>query len=339
MTRIQPLLALFSLLITFSTPLTGQDIHVSQFQNAPQLLNPALAGSFEGGQRFGASYRNQWVSVPVPYESLSAAYDQKLFLPWLGANWLGLGGGLLYDQAGDGGLSWMQLSLAGAFHLELSEAHSLSAGLQLRAGQRALEPGQFQFGDQFADNAFDPNYPTAEAFAKTSAGFFSLGAGVNWAFLPGDSRTRAWAGISVAHLNRPSITFLNDGKVPLPMLLNAHFLGIAQFSPQMDAVLNLLLQRQGPYQENLANFGIRYHLSEEKGKELALQLGGGYRFDDAAIAYIDVFFRNWHAGFSYDFNTSPFQAATNKNGGPELSVSCIISHVKPPKVFKACPIF
>ena len=303
------------------------------------MLNPALSGAFDGDQRFGANYRNQWFSVPVPYETLAASYDQKLFQPWLGENWLGLGGSLLYDQAGDAGLSWLQLSLHGAFHVKLADAHALSLGLQLRAGQRALEPGQFNFGDQFTDNTFDPNAPTAEAFAATSSGFFSLGAGANWAFRPEQGRTRAWAGIGAAHLNRPSISFLGDGQIALPMLLNAHFMGVAQFAPQMDVVLNALVQVQGDYQEVLSNAGIRYHLSTEKGKELAVQLGGGYRFNDAAIVYVDVFFRNWQVGFSYDFNTSPFLAATNRNGGPELSVQYVISHVQPPKVFKACPIF
>ncbi len=303
------------------------------------MLNPALAGSSDGDSRFGASYRNQWASVPVPYETLSAAFDQKLFLPVPGGSWLGLGGSMLHDQAGDGKLSWLQLSLSGAFHLSLSEAQSLSLGVQARAGQRALEPGQFSFGDQFTDNAFDPNTPSAEVFASQSAGFFSLGAGLNWAYSPEESRTRTSAGLGLSHLNKPSINFLDDGELPVPMLLNAHFLGLAQFAPQMDFAFNVLAQKQGPYVEVLSNVGLRCHLSVQKGKELAIQLGGGYRFDDAAIAYADVFFRDWQLGFSYDFNTSPFLAATNRRGGPELSVQYLIRQVKPPKVFKACPIF
>jgi type IX secretion system PorP/SprF family membrane protein len=330
---------IFCLLVVASLPLGGQDVHFSQFHNAPLMQNPALSGAFEADQRFGVNYRRQWFAVPVPYETIAGTYDQKLSKPWLGANWLGLGGSFLYDQAGDGQLSWLQLSLHGAFNVQVSEEQSFSLGMQARFGQRAVEPGQFFFGDQFTDNTFDPTSPSAEAFLNNSAGFFSLAAGANWFFAAAESRTRAWVGLAGAHLNRPSIAFLDQGKAELPLLMNFSFMGVAQFSPEMDFIFNILAQSQGPYREGLANAGVRYHLSQVKGKETALQLSGGYRLGDATILYLDVFYGNWQFGLSYDINTSPFLAATNRNGGPELSLQYVIAHVKPPKVFKACPVF
>lgn len=338
MARIQRLKILF-LLCFCRAPLLAQDVHFSQFHHAPLSLNPALAGAFDEDQRFAATYRNQWFSVPVPYETISGAYDQKLFQPWLGDNWLGLGGAFTYDQAGDASLNWLQLALHGAFHWRAAEAHVLSAGLQLRFGQRALEPGQLSFADQFSDNVFDPDLPTAELLSSTSSGYFSLGAGANWFYQPKDTRTRAWAGLGAAHLNQPSVSFLNDGKVELPMLFNIHALGLLELAEKWDLAVNLLGQRQGTYQEIVGMAGGRYHLSQEKGKELALQLGAGYRLSDAVVGYMDVYYKNWRFGLSYDINTSPFIAATNRNGGPEFSLQYVISHVKPPKAFKACPVF
>lgn len=319
--------------------LPAQDVHFSQFHHAPMSLNPALAGAFDGDQRFTATYRNQWLSVPVPYETFLGAYDQKLFLPWLGDNWLSLGGAFTYDQAGDAALNWLQLALYGAFHWKAGEAQALSAGLQLRFGQRALEPGQLTFRDQFQDNVFDPFNPTAEAFSSTASGYFSLGAGLNWSYQPEDSRSRAWLGAGAAHLNRPSISFLNDGRVGVPMLFNVHAMGLLEVAERWDLALNLLGQRQGAYQEVIGMAGGRFHLSREQGKALALQLGAGYRLSDAMVGYMDIFYKNWRFGLSYDINTSPFSAATNRNGGPEFSLQYVISHVKPPKAFKACPIF
>jgi type IX secretion system PorP/SprF family membrane protein len=327
------------LLLAAALPLAGQDVHVSQFHNAPLMVNPALSGAFDADQRFGVNYRRQWFAVPVPYETIAGTYDQKVSTPKLGANWLGVGGSFLYDQAGDGQLSWLQLSLHGAFNLQVSEQQSFSLGLQARFGQRAIEPGQFFFGDQFVDNTFDPTSPSSESFLNNAAGFFSLAAGANWYYAAEQSRTRAWIGLAGAHLNRPSIAFLDEARVPLPLLVNFSFMGVAQFSPEMDFVLNLLAQSQGPYREGVAHAGVRYHLNQEKGKETALQLSGGYRLGDATIIYLDVFYANWRFGLSYDINTSPFLAATNRNGGPELSLQYLIAHVKPPKVFKACPVF
>ena len=338
MARIQRLIFLF-ILCFCRYALPAQDVHYSQFFHAPLSLNPALAGAFDEDQRFSAVYRNQWASVPVPYETFFGAYDQKAFLPWLGDNWLGLGGAFTYDQAGDASLNWLQLALHGAFNWRVTEEHVLSTGAQLRFGQRALEPGQFSFADQFSDNVFDPSAPTAESFSSTASGYFSLGAGVNWFYAPAQTRTRAWAGLAAAHLNKPSISFLNDGSIKLPMLFNIHLSGVVEVGERWDVVANLLGQRQGAYQEVVGMAGGRYHLSLEKGRALALQLGAGYRLSDALIAYMSVFYKNWRFGLSYDVNTSPFIAATNRNGGPEFSVQYVISHVKPPKEFKACPIF
>ena len=55
---------LWGMLILFSSQnIFSQDIHFSQFFEAPLLRNPALAGLFSGDIRLQAVYRNQWQSV------------------------------------------------------------------------------------------------------------------------------------------------------------------------------------------------------------------------------------------------------------------------------------
>jgi len=317
----------------------GQDVHFSQFYNSPTTINPALAGSMEQDQRVIANYRHQWFSVPVPYETLAFSYDQKVKIKALKKHWVGAGAQFLYDQAGNAQLNWLQLAFHGAFHLRLSESSSISAGVQARVGQRALEPGQLYFGDQYTDNFFDPSVPTQEAFGQINAGFSSFGAGLNWFYQAEKSRTRIWAGAGTQHLNRPTISFLGNGSVEVPMLINAHAQAVVELQEQWDLVGNLLSQFQGVYREHVAMAGARYHFSLDKRQPLAVQLSGGYRLQDAAIAYLDVFYKNWQFGFSYDVNTSPLQVASNRNGGPELSLQYLITRVKPPKEFKICPVF
>jgi type IX secretion system PorP/SprF family membrane protein len=316
-----------------------QDVHFSQFYNAPLSSNPALAGSMDADQRIIANYRHQWFSVPVPYETLAVSYDQKVKIKGLKKHWLGAGAQFLYDQAGDAQLNWLQLAFHGAFHFRLSDQQVLSAGLQARVGQRALEPGQLYFGDQYVDNAFEPDALTQESFSNTTSGFSSLGTGLNWFFQPEGSRTRIWAGAGVQHLNRPSISFLGQGSVEVPLLITGSLMSVLQLNEQWDLAVNALSQFQGPYQEQVVMAGARYHFSLGRQHPLAVQLGGGYRLQDAAISYIDIFYQNWRFGISYDINTSPLQKATNRNGGSELSVQYLITHVKPPKEFKICPIF
>lgn len=320
-------------------PIQAQDIHFSQFYNAPLNLNPALTGLSPGDQRFGVNFRQQWASVPVPYTTFSGAYDQKVYLPWLGSGFIG--GGLVfnYDQAGDAKLSWTQLGLNASYIQQISDEQFLSAGFQLMGGQRAFDPQQLRFDDQYNGDIFDETIPTAEAFLKTSVAYFDLGAGINWYFQEEDSRTRIHIGLGFYHLNRPNTSFLGNKEVQLPLNGRTYAMATVQLSDNLDVVANGLWHYQGPYQEAIFGGAARYHLSQDRGKELALQVGVSYRLSDALVSHFEVFYQNWHLGISYDINTSAFQAATQRNGGPELSLRYIISKVKPPDTFKACPIF
>ncbi|HIA36045.1 MAG TPA: type IX secretion system membrane protein PorP/SprF, partial [Flavobacteriales bacterium] len=46
----------------------AQDIHFSQFYQVPQLINPSLAGGFNGDFRAIVNFRDQWSNV-APYKT------------------------------------------------------------------------------------------------------------------------------------------------------------------------------------------------------------------------------------------------------------------------------
>lgn len=327
------------LLILFSCALHGQDVHFSQFFNAPTQASPANVGAMRAHQRLAAHYRHQWFSVPVPYETVMASYDQKVKHRMLGDNWLGVGGQFLYDRSGAARLDWTQLTLQAAYHYRLSEQTTLSIGGQARVGQRALEPGQLFFGDQYTDNFFDPSVPTQEAFTSTSDGFFSLGSGLAGRWAPKGSRSEVLISGGVHHLNRPVIQFLNEETVAVPILWNNLIHAQLEVAERWDIVGNGLLQVQGPYLEWVGLLGARLHLDNSPTRPLSVQLSGGVRRSDALIAYLGFFYQDWRVGVSYDVNTSPLQRASNYNGGPELSVQYLIYSVEPPKTSTLCPLF
>jgi len=63
-------------LLSFCTDY-AQDINFSQFQEIPILRNPALTGVFNGDIRFVAGYRNQWLTVPVNFNTMAASVEYK----------------------------------------------------------------------------------------------------------------------------------------------------------------------------------------------------------------------------------------------------------------------
>ncbi|MBX2874786.1 MAG: PorP/SprF family type IX secretion system membrane protein [Saprospiraceae bacterium] len=335
--HLKPSILLFFLLGVFTSD--AQDIHFSQFYHNPLYLNPANTGLFSGDQRFSAIYRNQWADVPVPYTSMAGSFDEKIYLPSLNNALLTWGISFTRDEAGDGNLSWTILQASFAYVQQLADEWYLSGGVALGGGQRAFEADKLFFGDQFNGDIFDPNLITGEGFDQTSASFFSIGSGVNLYFQDIDSRSKAYFGVAGHNLNQPGFSFFNQDKVQLPMRTSIHALGVFEVNPDWDVGVQAQWQNQGPYQEMIAGAFGKLHLSQEAGEELAVRAGLGYRLGDALFIEAGVYYLNWRLVMSYDVNTSPFRVATNRRGGPEISLRHIITKVKPPDEFKSCPIF
>jgi len=78
----------------------AQDIHFSQSQNVIAYQSPAITGLFEGDQRYSGIVRQQWQSVPVPYLTMAANYEQRLEVKAIKKMELGVGGYLMNDVAG-----------------------------------------------------------------------------------------------------------------------------------------------------------------------------------------------------------------------------------------------
>ena len=59
--------------------ISGQDIHFSQFNNTPLIINPALTGVFNGNHRVFLNYKDHWGSMGAPYKTYAISYDMVLF--------------------------------------------------------------------------------------------------------------------------------------------------------------------------------------------------------------------------------------------------------------------
>src|SRR6187402_3307939 len=85
---------------------SAQDLHFSQWFNSPLTTNPANTGFIpDADYRLGASYRNQYSSIlSSPYKTISVFGDAQVFRNQIENGWLGIGGLILSDVAGSGGL-------------------------------------------------------------------------------------------------------------------------------------------------------------------------------------------------------------------------------------------
>lgn len=319
----------------------AQDIHFTQFAYSPLNLNPALTGIFNGDMRFGANYRNQWQNVPVDYLNFSGAYDMNFYNKKLERS--RFAGGLLfnYDRAGDSRLSTTNLGLSGSYTHQLARRHFATLGVQLAGNQRGFRLDDLYFDDQFNGESFDPNLQTEESFVNTSTFFGDISAGLNWHFRT-SKRTNIDVGGAAYHLNTPKKSFNNEPDVQLPIRYTLYGMGTFKLVDALDIFVNAASQWQKPHQETTLGLGANIHLNTRLDHELFVALGGYLRLNDlesdAIIPYFGLQYRMWHFGLSYDVNISQFNVATDRRGGPEISLNYIITKVKPLRM-KICPIY
>ena len=319
---------------------SAQDIHFSQFANAPLYLNPALTGIFKGDQRFMANYRSQWNSVPVSYLTFSGAYDMNFYDKKLERSRFGVGLLLGYDRAGDSQFSKTNVGLSGSYTLQVASRNFVTAGIQAGIGQRSFKLDDLTFDNQFNGEAYQPNRATGENFLNTNRIFPDLSAGLNWHYRS-SKRTMLDIGGAMYHINEPQKSFYEDEDEKLPAKYTVYGIGTFMLAKALDLFVHASGQFQDPYSQIALGGGGNIYLNNRSDRELAISLGAFYRFReeaDAIIPYFGLRYRMWRFGLSYDINLSEFQVATNNSGGPEVSLSYVITKVKPLKA-KICPIF
>ncbi len=313
------IIVLLAMLLSLQS-LQAQDIHYSQFYQAPLLLNPALTGHMPGKFRVNAMYRRQWASIsnrPV-YETPSVAFDMNILRRDGKPNSLGLGLSLMNDRSSGGVLKTLNLMLSAAYHLDLSRNSKtyLSIGLQGGLMNKRLDVDEILFASQFNGEELDPMMASGEVFDKNSIynGDFRLG--LAFAAFP-TTKTRFKIGAGLYHLTQPSETFINEtNKLPLRFVLH----GDARFKLGSAVALEpkILYQNQAKASELVG--GLLLDLLIAPSAKASFYLGGEYRLSDAGIAVVGLRIADWDVGFSYDFNVSDLQTASSGRGAIEFSL-------------------
>ncbi|MFN0033462.1 MAG: PorP/SprF family type IX secretion system membrane protein [Saprospiraceae bacterium] len=324
-------------LLSFAAPSVAQDLHFSQFYLNPTHLNPAATGIFQGKWRVAGLYRSQWRTVPVAYETYSAAADWKAIQR--GKSLVSFGILLQKDQAGDAGLSWAQGGLNLSAAHALGKASAVSVGFGVGAAQRTVDIRHLKFKNQWASDFFDPSLPSKEPFGRSSGISPTLSAGLLWHYQPTETRNRATLGIGAFHLNRPVVSLggIEEAKIPVRATFFAE--GIYQMGERADVVAFAAAQSMSSAKEIVIGGGLRRILTTGLANESSVRATLAARWGDALIPAVQLERNNWLVGISYDWNTSKFNEATQARGGIEIAVVWRVVPVPVTKVVKCCPVF
>ena len=320
--------------LLFTTPAAfAQDIHFSQFDMQPLVVNPAFTGMFFGKVRANAIYRTQWASVTTPYKTIGASVD----LPIKAEDNGYLAGGLqvFKDQAGDGNLSNFTGLLSLSYHKLFGGNNSsdykgsdLAIGLQGGYAQKSIDLSKLYFGDEFVNGSFVPG-STAEykLGLGNSVNYFVVNAGLCFSSAT-SSRFSYVIGLAANNLNQPNDAILKkkNSDVGLAMRYTGELGFIWKVGDKLDLRPAVFYQSQASASELIFGNEFHYALTNDYGDvnfTPAVFLGGWMRNGDAIMITGGIEFSNIRVGLAYDYNNSSLNSASNGNGGFEIALKYI----------------
>ncbi len=196
----------------------SQDIHFSQFFEAPLLRNPALAGIFSGDLRIQGVYRTQWNSVTVPYQtgSLNGEYKKPI---GKSDDYLTLGGEILYDKAGTVALTATHILPVINYHKSLSSEKNMYLSLGFMGGlvQRKLDRSKITTNSQFNGTDYDPLLSDGETFSNSGYSYLDGSVGLSFNTQIGQTEgDNLCLGAAYHHFNKSAkVTFYGNNKIEM----------------------------------------------------------------------------------------------------------------------------
>ena len=304
----------------------SQDLHFSQFFEAPLLRNPALAGIFTGDYRIQGVYRDQWNSFTNAYRTGSFNGEYKLPVGKTD-DFLTLGMQILYDQSGSAGLNTTEVMPVINYNKSLSNRHPMYLSLGFMGGyvEKRIDRSKITTNSQFDGTAYNPSLSDGETFATPDIHYWdgSVGISFNSSFGQNDQHTMFF-GVAYHHLNRPMNSFYQNASVELqPKMVIS---GGAKFNidERSEFTVQADYSSQGNARETIAGVTYGYKLGEfTDDPKYVLGIGAYWRWQDAFIPVIKLDMLPLSMAISYDVNISTLNTVSQGHGGFELSISYI----------------
>lgn len=317
-------LILLTLLAAFGNT-KAQDIHFSQFFEAPLLRNPSLAGIFTGDVRVQGVYRDQWNSVTNAYRT--GSFNAEYKMPIGGSDdFLTTGLQVLYDKAGTVGMTTTHFLPALNYHKSLSSYKTSYLSLGFIGGmvRKSIDVSKMTTNSQY-NGGYNPGAPIGETFSAPYFTTWDAGVGMSYNTVFGvDDANSFFVGAAWHHLNRPKNSFYRNAGIELKpkyVFSTGVKYGINEFSwftIQADHSM------QGAMSETIGGALYSFSLSDyADDASYVLHAGAFLRWKDALIPVVKMDMQSLSIALSYDVNISQLKTASQGRGGYELSLAWI----------------
>jgi type IX secretion system PorP/SprF family membrane protein len=278
------------------------------------------------------NHRNQWLGAGTQFMTTSVAADANFGKNQLNTKaHVGLGLMFYNDIGGDSKFGAQNGSLTLSGILPIGGGHQLSAGIQGGFGSRKADFSSLTFSSQWNGSTYDQSILSGESNGM-SFHYMEANAGVYYVFDGGESSfkrnndLKLQFGISGYHLNKPELKYItvSGDRLYRKFVLHAGVVAdVANTNWSIDA--NALQFIQGPHLETILGMLLRYRFQDGTKitgnfQDAYFGFGTFYRFKDALVPTINVSYRGFKFGISYDVTVSTMRKAYT-GGSLEFSLS------------------
>lgn len=320
---------LFSSLCVFNF-LHAQDIHFSQYTEAPVAINPALVTT-SYDTRVIANYRTQWGSVAKAYQTYGISFEQAIKHLKLKKNYVGIALNVFNDRAGDAKLGSLMPSLAVCVVTKSSKYSKLSGGIQGGMVYRTINVSALRWDNQYDGYNYNADLPSGEATPRSSIVSFDVGGGINFhyakseRYISAQDGAKCDIGFSAFHYNIPKNSFFTSSERLFTKYIFHANLDYGIKSAGIALTPSLLYMKQGPSTETTLGFLFKYIIEDQATytnmkKASSVSFGVYYRLKDAIIPTILFQKAKYAIGVAYDLNLSQLTPASKLKGGLEVTL-------------------
>ncbi len=311
--------------IVIATAAGAQDVHFSQFFEAPLLRNPSLAGIFSGDIRFQGVYRSQWGSVTVPYNTGSFNFEYKKPIG-RGDDFITTGLQVVYDKAGTTNFTTSSVLPAVNYHKSLSSDRTkyLSLGFMGGLVQRRIDRSKMTTNNHFDGRGYNPSLADGETFLNPNYTYVDGSVGLSFnSSMGANEEDNYYLGVAYHHFNNPKNSFYKNPEIEM----NAKWVASAGVRYALNETSYFTLQAdhtvQGSYSETIGGALYSYKLGGEDYDSplYTVHFGAFLRWKDAIIPVVKLDYNPFSIALSYDVNVSALKTASQSRGGMELSVT------------------
>ncbi len=289
----------------------AQDGHLSHYDAAPALLNPALTGMYSNADfRMTSNVRSQWNSLSSSFTTTGFGYDVAM------QDRYGFGMYLNnYNMAGI--MNTFQSGVSAAYNVAGRDSrYILSGGFNLGLLYKKLNDQQLVWDAQYDNGHFNTDLPSGEFIQRGSRFMLDIAGGVSYKATNARKRVNPFANVALYHVNTPNEAIMGAGSdLPIRYSVNA--------GARVEVVENTYIIPSGLYMRQGADQQINLGVMSEVGlggSVYSVLAGASYRLNDAIIAHVGMKHKNVYYRFSYDANISSLQNYTRKNGAFEFSL-------------------